>query len=58
MKNMIKRFMKDERGLELSEYAVLLALIIVAILVAVRGLSTAISTKFTQTATTLNAETP
>jgi Flp pilus assembly pilin Flp len=42
----IKRFVKDERGLEGSEYALLLALICLAILVAITALSGAIASAF------------
>ena len=51
---MLKRFIKDERGLEASEYALLLALIAIAIVVAVRALRTAIEGKFTETATIIS----
>lgn len=47
---MIKRFVKDERGLEGSEYALLLALICIAIIVAIGALATAIAGKFNETA--------
>jgi Flp pilus assembly pilin Flp len=46
---MLKRFVKDERGLEGSEYALLLALIAIAIVTAVTALSTAISGRFDET---------
>ena len=46
MTRMLKRFVKDERGLEGSEYALLLALIAIAIVVAVTGLKNAIVAKF------------
>ena len=54
---MLKRFVKDERGLEASEYALLLALICLGILIAVKGLATAISTRFNATAATINSGT-
>ncbi|HEX8147707.1 MAG TPA: Flp family type IVb pilin [Pyrinomonadaceae bacterium] len=41
---MIKRFMKDEAGLELSEYAVAAALIALACVTAFTGLGTTIKT--------------
>ena len=46
---LVKRFIKDERGLEGSEYALLLALIAVAIALAVSKLSTAIGDRFDDT---------
>ena len=47
---MLKRFVKDERGLEASEYALLLALIAIAIVVAVTALKNAIEGKFIEAA--------
>ena len=46
MRGMLKRFVKDERGLEASEYALLLALIAIAIVIAVTALKTAIVGEF------------
>ena len=46
MMRMLKRFVKDERGLEGSEYALLLALIALGILVAIQALTGAITTAF------------
>ena len=43
---MLKRFVKDERGLEASEYALLLALIAVALVAVVIGLRGAIENIF------------
>jgi Flp pilus assembly pilin Flp len=48
MMKLARRFLRDERGLELSEYAVMAALIIVAILTAIFGLRGAIETRFNQ----------
>lgn|GEM_PF-1732486 len=45
MKPMLKRFMKDETGLELSEYAVAAALVALAAVLAFQTLGGAISTK-------------
>jgi len=53
---MLKRFVKDERGLEGSEYALLLALICVAIIVSVKLLANAIAGRFEATATTINTD--
>jgi pilus assembly protein Flp/PilA len=52
---MIKRFLRDETGLELSEYAVAAALVAVAAVIAFRTLGTAISTKISGLADTITA---
>jgi len=44
---MIKRFLRDESGLELSEYAVAAALIALAVVLAFTTLGTNISNKIT-----------
>ena len=54
MMRMLKRFIKDERGLEASEYALLLALIAIAIVVAVRALRVAVAGKFQETSTIIS----
>jgi len=43
---MIKRFIKDERGLEASEYALLLALICIILVVTIQYLVAAINRAF------------
>jgi Flp pilus assembly pilin Flp len=48
MKALLKRFMKDERGLELPEYAVMTALIIAGTVLAIKTLSSAIGDRFTE----------
>jgi len=53
MSALVKRFWADESGLELSEYAVMLALIIVALFLVIGFLATAISGKFSQVASTI-----
>jgi Flp pilus assembly pilin Flp len=55
LKKMLKRFVKDERGLEGSEYALLLALICIAIIVAIGALASAIAGKFNQTANIISS---
>ena len=50
---MIKNFLKDETGLELSEYAVAAALIIVAVILAFTALGTAIGNRIDALATTI-----
>jgi pilus assembly protein Flp/PilA len=47
---MLTRFLKDETGLELSEYAVAAALVALACVVAFQTLGTNISTKITELA--------
>ena len=47
---MLKRFLKDETGLELSEYAVAAALVALAAVVAFQTLGTNISTKIDELA--------
>lgn len=51
--NMLKRFIKDERGIETSEYAIMLVLIAIALIVAIRFLRTAIAGAFNKTASTI-----
>ncbi len=50
---MLKRFVKDERGLEASEYALLLALICIAIIGAIAALKEQIKGAFQTSATTI-----
>jgi pilus assembly protein Flp/PilA len=47
---MLKRFLKDETGLELSEYAVAAALVALAAVAAFQLLGTNIGTKITELA--------
>ena len=44
---LVRKFIRDEEGLELSEYAVMLALLILGILAAITGLAGAIQGAFT-----------
>lgn len=57
MKAMLKRFMKDERGLELPEYAVMAALIIAGAVAAVAALAVAISNRFGEVETAVTTKT-
>jgi pilus assembly protein Flp/PilA len=50
MNLMLKNFLRDETGLELSEYAVAAALVALAAVVAFQTLGTNISTKITELA--------
>ncbi len=46
MKTLLKRFFSDERGLEVVEYGVITALLVVTLLVVVGLLSTALGNRF------------
>jgi Flp pilus assembly pilin Flp len=46
MKTLAEKFMKDEQGLELAEYAVMAALIITAVVAAIALLRNAIANRF------------
>jgi pilus assembly protein Flp/PilA len=48
---MIRKFFRDETGLELSEYAVAAALVAIAVVGAFTALGTAIGTKITDLGT-------
>ncbi len=50
---MIKKFLRDETGLELSEYAVAAALVALAAVVAFQALGTKIGNKITQLGNTI-----
>ncbi len=52
---MIKRFLRDETGLELSEYAVAAALVALAVITAFTTLGTNIGTKITGLANAVNS---
>jgi Flp pilus assembly pilin Flp len=52
--DILKRFLRDDEGLELSEYAVMCALIILLIIAAITGLSSAISGAFQDTTAVIN----
>ena len=51
---MIKTFLRDETGLELSEYAVAAALVAIAVVAAFTLLGTNISARINQLAATIN----
>ena len=51
---MIKNFLRDETGLELSEYAVAAALVAIAVVAAFTLLGTNIGTRINQLAATIN----
>ncbi len=54
MKAVLKRFIKDERGLETIEYAVMTALIVAVLITAIGLLSTAVSNRFDATRGTID----
>ena len=53
MKKLVKRLWREEEGQDLTEYALLLFLITVALVSSVQGLATAITGVFTTTTGTL-----
>jgi Flp pilus assembly pilin Flp len=53
---MLKRFVKDERGIETSEYAIMLVLIAIALIVAIGYLRSAIANAFNDTASIIDTE--
>ena len=50
---MIKRFISNEEGLETVEYAVMTALVVGALIIAIVGLSGAVSDRMDVTASTI-----
>ena len=52
--NKLIKFFKDEEGLELVEYAVMLALIVVGIIATITILGNKVHSKFSQAASALN----
>jgi Flp pilus assembly pilin Flp len=54
MKRLLRKFWRDERGLELSEYAVMAALIVIFLVVAITTLRGAIASAFDRVADTIN----
>jgi pilus assembly protein Flp/PilA len=50
---MIRRFLRDEKGLELSEYAVAAALVVAGVVVAFTVLGNAITTSISSLASTI-----
>jgi pilus assembly protein Flp/PilA len=53
MKNIVLRFLKDERGVTAIEYGLIASLIAVAIITSVTTVGTNLTTKFTAIATAL-----
>ena len=52
--NLLKRFIREEDGLETVEYAIMTALIVAGVLTAIGLLAGAVETRFTDTATTVS----
>ena len=55
VRELIKSFVSDDRGLETVEYAVMMALIVAALVAAVGVLRTAISSRFSATASIISS---
>lgn len=53
--NKLMKFFKDEEGLELVEYAVMLALIVIGIVVTITLLGQRVNSKFSQAASAIGA---
>jgi pilus assembly protein Flp/PilA len=53
MKSLIKKFLKDESGATLVEYAIIVALIAVAAIIVIGTLSTQINSTFSRIASAL-----
>ena len=53
MLSMLKRFVKDDQGLETVEYAVMTALVVAAMVAAITALSGAITARFGATQTVI-----
>jgi pilus assembly protein Flp/PilA len=54
MKDLIRSFIRDESGQDMAEYALLLALIALVLVVAIGAFKDAIETKFNEATSTLN----
>jgi pilus assembly protein Flp/PilA len=55
MKNLIRRFIREDEGQDLVEYALLLALIAISLVVAIQTLRTAIAGRFDAASSTLDS---
>ena len=53
MRNVMKRFFKDEKGLETVEYAIIAGLIVVGVIVTVTSIGGYVKAKFEQLASAL-----
>ena len=57
MSSLISRFVREEEGASLAEYALLLGVITVALIAVIQGFSNSISNIFSRTTSTLNTAT-
>ena len=55
MKNLLKRFIKNEKGATAIEYGLIAALIAVVLITAATSVGTSLSNKFNTVATSINA---
>ena len=53
MRDVMKRFFKDEKGLETVEYAIIAGLIVVGVIVTITSIGTYVAAKFTALETAL-----
>jgi Flp pilus assembly pilin Flp len=53
--SLLKKFVREEEGLELVEYAVMSALLVAALVIAITTLGSAISTRFGGITTTVQS---
>jgi pilus assembly protein Flp/PilA len=53
MKNLLKKFVSDESGLETVEYAIILGLIVVGVIASVTGIGTWVAAQFAALAAAL-----
>lgn len=54
----LQKFLKDDKGASMAEYAVLMAVMTLAVVVALQALGTSVAGVLTRTATFLNTITP
>lgn len=55
MKNLLKKFVKDERGLETVEYAIIVGLIVGGLVIVIAAIGAWVNTQFTTLQTDLGA---
>lgn len=55
LKNALRRFVREEEGASLAEYALLLGVITVALIAVIQGFRNSISNIFVRTTNTLNS---
>jgi pilus assembly protein Flp/PilA len=57
VKNSLKRFLADESGASMAEYALLLGVVVIAILAAARVFGTSVSSMMTRLGNTVGSQT-